>query len=124
MKKVVKDIFDSHDFTLKPSPKVVERTREFLNEQLQVYAVECESLHMNTVNDIVELRVVFSQTLLDLGMDTLEWGMVQSFDDWLTGVFSEGWTFEDRYRAKKPSLEQIGIIMKDLLDAAKYEWMV
>ena len=79
---------------------------------------------MNTVNDIVELRVVFSQTLLDLGMDTLEWGVVQSFDDWVTGVFSEDWTFDDLYRVKKPSLEHIEIIMKDLLDAAKYEWMV
>ena len=118
------DIFDTHDFTLKPSPKVVERARDFLNEQLQAYSIECESLHMNTVNDIVELRVVFSQTLLDLGMDTLEWGVVQSFDDWVTGVFSEDWTFDDLYRVKKPSLEHIEIIMKDLLDAAKYEWMV
>lgn len=124
MKKLDNSIFDSHDFTLKPSPKVVERARDFLNQQLQTYAIDCESLHINTVKDIVELRVVFSQTLLDLGMDTLEWGMVQSFDDWLTGVFSENWTFEDRYRIKKPSLEHIEIIMNDLLDAAKYEWMV
>ena len=123
MKKVDNHIFDTH-FTLKPSPKVVERARDFLNEQLQAYSIECESLHMNTVNDIVELRVVFSQTLLDLGMDTLEWGVVQSFDDWVTGVFSEDWTFDDLYRVKKPSLEHIEILMKDLLDAAKYEWMV
>lgn len=124
MEKVDKNLFDTHEFTLKPSPKVVERAREFLNKQLQAYAIECEKLHINTVNDIVELRVVFSQTLLDLGMDTLEWGTVQSFDDWVTGVFAEGWAFEDRYRVNKPSLEHIEIIMKDLLDAAKYEWMV
>ena len=123
MKKVDNHIFDTH-FTLKSSPKVVERARDFLNEQLQAYAIDCQSLHINTVNDIVELRVVFSQSLLDLGMDTFEWGTVQSFDDWVTGVFSEDWTFEDRYRVKKPSVEHIEIIMKSLLDAAKYEWMV
>ncbi|WP_199750989.1 hypothetical protein [Pseudomonas saxonica] len=66
MKKLDNSIFDSHDFTLKPSPKVVERARDFLNQQLQTYAIDCESLHINTVKDIVELRVVFSQTLLIL----------------------------------------------------------
>lgn len=124
MKKLDSHIFDAHDFTLKPSPKVVERARDFLNEQLQAYETDCENLHINTVNDIVELRVVFSQSLLGLGMDTLEWGKVQSFDDWETGVFSQGWTFDEPYRVQKPSLEHIEIIMKDLLDAAKYEWMV
>lgn len=124
MKKLDSNIFNSHDFTLKPSPKVVERARDFLNEQLKAYDIECENLHINTVNDIVELRVVFSQTLLGLGMDTLEWGKVQSFDDWETGVFSQGWTFDEPYIVQKPSLEHIEIIMKDLLDAAKYEWMV
>ena len=123
MKKLDNSIFDSHDFTLKPSPKVVERARDFLNEQLKAYAIDCQSLHINTVKDIVELRVVFSQTLLDLGMDTLEWGKVQSFDDWLTGVFSNDWTFDDRYRVKSPSIKQVESIMSDLLDAAKYEWL-
>ncbi|WP_339407830.1 hypothetical protein [Pseudomonas helleri] len=122
MKKVDNHIFDTH-FTLKSSPKVVERARDFLNEQLQAYAIDCQSLHINTVKDIVELRVVFSQTLLDLGMDTLEWGKVQSFDDWLTGVFSNDWTFDDRYRVKTPSIKQVESIMSDLLDAAKYEWL-
>ncbi|MFI8375183.1 hypothetical protein ACIGCH_13950 [Pseudomonas helleri] len=122
MKKVDNHIFDTH-FTLKSSPKVVERARDFLNEQLQAYAIDCQSLHINTVKDIVELRVVFSQTLLDLGMDTLEWGKVQSFDDWLTGVFSNDWTFDDRYRVKSPSIKQVESIMSDLLDAAKYEWL-
>lgn len=123
MKKVDNHIFDTH-FTLKPSPKVVERARDFLNERLQPYAIDCQSLHINTVNDIVELRVVFSQSLLDLGMDTLEWGTVQSLDDWLTGVFSEVWTFDDRYRVKAPSIKQVESIMSDLLDAAKYEWLL
>ena len=123
MKKVDNHIFDTH-FTLKSSPKVVERARDFLNEQLKAYAIDCQSLHINTVKDIVELRVVFSQTLLDLGMDTLEWGKVQSFDDWLTGVFSNDWTFDDRYRVKSPSIKQVESIMSDLLDAAKYEWLV
>ena len=123
MKKVDNHIFDTH-FTLKSSPKVVERARDFLNEQLQAYAIDCQSLHINTVKDIVELRVVFSQTLLDLGMDTLEWGTVQSFDDWLTGVFSNDWTFDDSYRVKTPSIKQVKSIMSDLLDAAKYEWLV
>lgn len=122
MKKVDNHIFDTH-FTLKSSPKVVERARDFLNEQLQAYAIDCQSLHINTVKDIVELRVVFSQTLLDLGMDTLEWGKVQSFDDWLTGVFSNDWTFDDRYRVKTPSIKQVESIMSDLLDAAKFEWL-
>ena len=121
MKKVDNHIFDTH-FTLKSSPKVVERARDFLNEQLQAYAIDCQSLHINTVKDIVELRVVFSQTLLDLGMDTLEWGKVQSFDDWLTGVFSNDWTFDDRYRVKTPSIKQVESLMSDLLDAAIYEW--
>ena len=121
MKKVDNHIFDTH-FTLKSSPKVVERARDFLNEQLQAYAIDCQSLHINTVKDIVELRVVFSQTLLDLGMDTLEWGTVQSFADWLTGVFSDDWTFDDRYRVKSPSIKQVESIMSDLLDAAIYEW--
>ena len=123
MKKVDNHIADTH-FTLKPSPKVVERARDFLNEQLKAYAIDCQSLHINTVKDIVELRVVFSQTLLDLGMDTLEWGTVQSFDDWLTGVFSNDWTFDDIYRVKTPSIKQVKSIMSDLLDAAKYEWLV
>ena len=121
MKKFDNTIFDTH-FTLKPSPKVVEQARDFLNEQLQACAVDCQSLHINTVKDIVELRVVFSQTLLDLGMDTLEWGTVQSFDDWLTGVFSDDWTFDDRYRVKTPSIKQVESLMSDLLDAAIYEW--
>ena len=64
--------FMTDKFTLKPSPQVVERVREFLNEQLQHLALDCENIYLNTVNNIVDMTVIYSQDLLGLGMDTLE----------------------------------------------------
>ena len=48
--------FMTDKFTLKPSPQVVERVREFLNEQLQHLALDCENIYLNTVNNIVDMR--------------------------------------------------------------------
>ena len=124
MKKVDMDIFDTHDFTLKPSPAVVERVRGFLNEQLLHLATDCENIYLNTVNNIVDMTVIYSQDLLGLGMDTLEWGIVQSHNDWETGVFSKGSTFQEVHRIHHLPIERIEQMMRDLLDEAKYKWMV
>jgi len=49
---------------------------------------------------------------------------VQAHDDWECGVFSRSWTFDDSLRVDQPSMADIEQMMKDLLDEAKYEWMV
>ena len=116
--------FMTDKFTLKPSPQVVERVREFLNEQLQHLALDCENIYLNTVNNIVDMTVIYSQDLLGLGMDTLEWGTVQSHNDWETGVFSKPSTFQDSHRMHQFAIEYIEQLMRDLLDEAKYKWMV
>ena len=116
--------FMTDKFTLKPSPQVVERVREFLNEQLQHLALDCENIYLNTVNNIVDMTVIYSQDLLGLGMDTLEWGTVQLHNDWETGVFSKPWTFQDSHRMHQFAIEDIEQLMRDLLDEAKYKWMV
>ena len=124
MSHMDKRAFDAGDFTLKPSPEVVERVRSFLNQQLQPFGVDCENIHINTVNNIVDESLTFSQNLLGLGMDTLEWGTVQSHNDWETGVFSKGSTFQEVHRNHHLPIERIEQMMRDLLDEAKYKWMV
>ena len=119
-----KRAFGSDTFTLKPSPEVFERVRSFLNEQLRHHAIDCESIYLNTINNIVDQVLTFSQNLLGLGMDTLEWGTVQLHNDWETGVFSKPWTFQDSHRMHQFAIEYIEQLMRDLLDEAKYKWMV
>ena len=124
MSTMDKGVLDTDQFTLKPSPAVVERVREFLNEQLLHLATDCENIYLNTVNNIVDMTVIYSQDLLGLGMDTLEWGIVQSHNDWETGVFSKGSTFQEVHRIHHLPIERIEQMMRDLLDEAKYKWMV
>ena len=124
MSDMDKRVFDAASFTLKPSPDVLERVRSFLNEQLLHHAIDCESIYINTVNNIVDLTLTYSQDLQGLGMDTLEWGTVQLHNDWETGVFSKPWTFQDSHRMHQFAMEDIEQLMRDLLDEAKYKWMV
>ena len=124
MKPMDKSPFNTHDFTLKPSPQVVERVRSFLNLQLQPLGLDCENIYINTVNNIVEQTLTYSQDLLGLGMDTLEWGTVQSHNDWETALFSKASTFQDIYRLQQLPIERIEQMMHELLDEAKYKWMV
>lgn len=119
-----KRAFGSDTFTLKPSPEVFERVRSFLNEQLRHHAIDCESIYLNTINNIVDQVLTFSQNLLGLGMDTLEWGTVQAHNDWETGVFSKGGSFQDIHRLDHLPIERIEQMMSELLDQAKYKWMV
>ena len=111
-------------FSLKPNAEVIERVRSFLDERLQPLGMDCKSIYFNTVSNIVDLTLTYSQDLLGLGVDTLEWGTVQQHDDWVTGIFSQSWTFDDSLRIDQPSMADIEQMMKDLLDEAKYEWMV
>ena len=111
-------------FSLKPNAEVIERVRSFLDERLQPQGVDCKSIYINTVSNIVDLTLTYSQNLLGLGVDTLEWGAVQAHEEWETGVFSQSWTFDDSLRVDQPSMADIEQMMKDLLDEAKYEWMV
>ena len=124
MSTMDKGAFVIDQFTLKPSPEVVERVREFLNELLRHEAMDCENIYLNTVNNIVDMTVIYSQDLLGLGMDTLEWGTVQSHNDWETGVFSKASTFQETHRIHHLPIERIEQMMRDLLDEAKYKWMV
>lgn len=111
-----------HQFTLKPSPSVAARVRDFLNERLQQYGGDCTELYVNTVHSIVEPQLTFSQDLLDLGINTLEWGTVQSYNSWESGVFSKGWTFEAQYRLAQFTVEHVEQLMKELLEEAKFQW--
>ena len=113
-----------NNFSLKPSAEVIERVRSFLDERLQPQGLDCRSIYLNTVNNIVDQTLTYSQSLLGLGVDTLEWGAVQAHDDWESGVFYRSWTFDDSLRVDQPSMADIEQMMKDLLDEAKYEWMV
>ena len=124
MSHMDKRAFDAGDFTLKPGPEVVERVRSFLNQQLQPFGVDCENIYINTVNNIVDESLTFSQDLLGLGMDTLEWGTVQSHNDWESGVFSKANTFQDMHRMLQLPIERVEAMMRELLDEAKYKWMV
>lgn len=111
-------------FSLKPNAEVIERVRSFLDERLQPQGLDCKSIYINTVSNIVDLTLTYSQNLLGLGVDTLEWGAVQAHEEWETGVFSQSWTFDDSLRVDQPSMDHIEKMMKDLLDEAKYEWMI
>lgn len=122
MNTIDNDAVDSANFTLKPSPEVNARVRESLNEKLAQYGTDCESLYITTVNDPVALNVTFSQDLNALGNDTLEWGVVQSHNTGLTGIFSASHTFDEASRVGKPGIYEVEAIMQELLDEAKYKW--
>ena len=124
MTNIDKSALNIPSFTLKPGAAVIERARSYLNERLQPLGLECESVYLNTVNNIVDARLTFSQDLLGLALDTLEWGTVQSHDEWESGVFSEPWTFEDSHRLVEISIKDIGQLMTELLDDAHYSWMI
>jgi len=96
----------------------------FLNERLQKYGLDCEQLYITTVNDVVDPRVTFSQSLLGLGNDTLEWGSVQTHVHGLTGIFTELWTFEAQYSFSKLSFYDVEKLMGELLAEARSHWML
>lgn len=99
------------------------QVRVFLNERLKPYGVDCEQLYITTVHSVIEPKVTFSQSLLALGNDTLEWDLVQSYTHGLTGIFAQHWTFEEEHRFSKLSFYEVEQFMRELLQEARHSWM-
>lgn len=106
----------------KRTPELNERVRGFLNEKLAQYEVDCQRVYITRVHDLIDLNVVFSQDLYDLGGDTLEWGNVQVHDQGLTDIFTEHQTFEKEYLFGKLSVQEVEKLMEDLLYEATRHW--
>lgn len=100
------------------------QVRAFLNERLQKYGLDCEQLYITTVHSVIAPRVTFSQSLLALGNDTLEWDSVQTHVHGLTGIFTEHWTFEAQYSFSKLSFYDVEKLMGELLAQARSHWML
>ena len=80
------------------------QVRDFLNERLKQHGTDCEQLFITTVHNVIEPKVTFSQDLLALGNDTLEWKTVQAHAEGVVGIFSKQWTFEDEHSFSKLSV--------------------
>lgn len=99
------------------------QVRSFLNERLERHGTDCERLYITTVHSVIEPKVTFSQSLLALGNDTLEWGAVHTYTHGLVGVFSEHWTFEAEHSFSKLSFYDVEKLMHDLLAEARHKWL-
>ena len=106
----------------KRTPELNEHVRNFLNERLAQYEVDCENIYITTINNPIDSNIVFSQDLWHLGCDTLEWGNVQIHDQGLVGIFAEYYTFEDEQRFKKLTVSEVEKLMEDLLHEASRKW--
>lgn len=98
------------------------QVRDFLNERLKQHGTDCEQLFITTVNSATEPKVTFSQDLLALGNDTLEWETVQAHAEGLVGIFSKHWTFEDEHSFSKLSVPDVEALMHELLAEARNKW--
>ena len=98
------------------------QVRDFLNERLKQHGTDCEQLFITTVHNVIEPKVTFSQDVLALGNDTLEWKTVQTHAEGLVGIFSKQWTFEDEHRFSKLSVSDVEALMHELLAEARNKW--
>ena len=98
------------------------QVRDFLNERLKQHGTDCEQLYITTVHSVIEPKVTFSQDLLALGNDTLEWETVQSHTHGLVGIFSKHWTFEEEHSFSKLSFYDVEALMHELLAEARNKW--
>lgn len=98
------------------------QVRDFLNERLKQHGTDCEQLFITTVHNVIEPKVTFSQDLLALGNDTLEWKTVQAHAEGVVGIFSKQWTFEDEHSFSKLSVSDVEALMHELLAEARNKW--
>lgn len=98
------------------------QVRDFLNERLKQHGTDCEQLYITTVHNVIGPKVTFTQDLLALGNDTLEWENVQNHAPGLVGIFSESHTFEDEHRFSKLSVLDVEALMHELLAEARQHW--
>ena len=98
------------------------QVRDFLNERLKQHGTDCEQLYITTVHSVIEPKVTFSQDLLALGNDTLEWETVQSHTHGLVGIFSKCGTFEEEHSFSKLSFYDVEALMHELLAEARNKW--
>lgn len=117
-----KDTTDAAFSKFNRTPELNERVRGFLNERLAQYEVDCESIHITTVNNPSDKNVVFSQDLWHLGGDTLEWGHVQVHNQGVTDIFTSSHTFEDEQKFKHLSVYGVEKLLEDLLGEALSKW--
>ena len=110
------------DFSLKPSPEIDTRVREFLNAKLDAHGTDSQQVYITTVSNAAEPVVTFSQDLNALGNDTLEWGNVQIHDTAVTGCFSKHWVYDEAVRVSSPSVREVEALMQELLAHAKEHW--
>lgn len=113
---------DPRVFALNDLVSLSERVRDFLNEQLKPFGLQCDDVHVNTVHDVINPKLTFTQTLHELGTDSLERGVVPTYSQNLSGVFAKSWTFEDAHRIHTLSVYQVEKIIQALLDEDKYQW--
>lgn len=100
------------------------QVRDFLNERLKHHGTDCEQLYITTVHSVIEPKVTFSQDLLSLGNDTLEWETVQSHTHGLVGIFSKCGTFEEEHSFSKLSFYDVEALMHELLAEARNKWFI
>lgn len=99
-----------------------KRVRAFLNEQLKPSGMLCDDVYVNTVHAVVDPKLTFTQSLVDIGTDSLERGVAPTYNQSLSGVYAKPWTFEDTYRIHTLSLYDVEKMIQHLLDEFRYKW--
>ena len=122
MNTISNDAVENTLINFKVTPEMIEKVRQYLNEQLAQYNIDCESLHFNKIADLNNPRVTYSQDLWHLGCNTLEWGNVEVHDQSLTGIFTEPSTFADEYRFAPLDIPAAEKLMRALLEEAQTQW--
>lgn len=113
---------DPRVFALNGIPSLNERVRNFLNEQLKPFGLQCDDVHVNTVHDVINPKLTFTQSMHDIGLDSLERGIEPTYHQGLSHVFSKTWTFADDHRIHTLSLYDIEKMIQALLSEARYKW--
>lgn len=79
----------------------------YLAEACQVFGVAPEEVFITQVADLIDEQVISSRSLLDEVLEHLEQGEEPTYDQGLTGVFSQPGTFE-------PDLRLQGLRLPDI----------
>jgi hypothetical protein len=85
----------------------VDRVRAILHAKISGRGIDVDKVYINGVNNLQDRLVIYSETLVMAFLISLQNRTVPNFGGAQTGVFSQSHTFDDLYRFKGLSIEEI-----------------
>lgn len=95
----------------------IESVRVRLVEYLQDHGLDPDQTFINEVEDVIDLKVINSRSLVLEAVAWVERGEEPSYDPGLFGVFTTPYSFEPGHRVPGLRLSELEKMIRRLLDA-------